>query len=237
MPSLRPLSTLRPWRILDGSRGSVTTAWPSAASVGARRTASTSASGTVSAPNSAAATIAPSTIVSGSPIPSRRAGTAYSLRNVRRLMRDASAKSTTVSVASASSFTDSLAGGTSTSPSARAPTMRPTPTKTIAGVSDVPSTRRETIANPINVSVMVASDPLHAPRLRRERVARVPRRPFHPGEGGTLPNEDCQPAQANAGAVRRMVVNGPGVERTLARRVARGLPCSRSTGRSARRAR
>ena len=34
MPSLRPLSTLSPWRIRDGRRGSVTTAWPSAASVG-----------------------------------------------------------------------------------------------------------------------------------------------------------------------------------------------------------
>ena len=33
MPSFRPLSTLRPCRIRDGIRSSVTTAWPSAASV------------------------------------------------------------------------------------------------------------------------------------------------------------------------------------------------------------
>ena len=40
-PSLRPLSTLRPWRIRDGTRSSETTAWPSAASVHASTIAST----------------------------------------------------------------------------------------------------------------------------------------------------------------------------------------------------
>ena len=36
MPSLRPLSTLRPWRTRTGTSGLLTTACPSAASVGAR---------------------------------------------------------------------------------------------------------------------------------------------------------------------------------------------------------
>ena len=44
MPSLSPLSTFRPWRMRDGTRGSVTTAAPSAASVGARTTARMTAS-------------------------------------------------------------------------------------------------------------------------------------------------------------------------------------------------
>ena len=44
MPSLSPLSTLRPWRTRDGIRGSVTTAWPRAASVGASTIASRTAS-------------------------------------------------------------------------------------------------------------------------------------------------------------------------------------------------
>ena len=50
MPSLRPLSTFSPWRTRERQRGSVTTAWPSAASVGARMIASRRASGHESAP-------------------------------------------------------------------------------------------------------------------------------------------------------------------------------------------
>ena len=65
MPSLRPLSTLRPWRIRAGTRGSVTTACPSAASVGASTTPRISASSTLSSPKTAAAATAPSRIVSG----------------------------------------------------------------------------------------------------------------------------------------------------------------------------
>ena len=128
IPSFRPLSTLRPWRIRDGSLGSVTTAWPSAASVGASTTARTSASGTESAPNSTGGERAPSAIVSGSPMPSRRAGTAYSRRSVRRSMREASTNNTNVSVASARSFTASPVGDTSRRSSAwlrpRAPLRR-----------------------------------------------------------------------------------------------------------------
>ena len=47
-----------------GRRGSVTTAWPSAASVGASRTARTSASAMLSEPNNSAAQSAPAAIVS-----------------------------------------------------------------------------------------------------------------------------------------------------------------------------
>ena len=50
IPSFSPLSTFSPWRTREGRRGSVTTACPSAASVGARITARRSASGHESDP-------------------------------------------------------------------------------------------------------------------------------------------------------------------------------------------
>ena len=110
MPSLSPLSTFKLCRTRDGSRGSVTTACPSAASVGASTTARRSASGQLSAPRSATAAAKPATSVSGRPMPSRRAGTATSPRRARRSMREASAKRTTARVASASACTCSPAG-------------------------------------------------------------------------------------------------------------------------------
>ncbi len=61
-------------------------------------------------------------------------------------MREASANSTTVSVASARSFTDSPVGEVSIRSSACVPTRRPTPVKIIASVIGVPFTRRETTA-------------------------------------------------------------------------------------------
>ncbi len=85
MPSLSPLSTLRPWRTRDGTRGSVTTACPSAASVGASTIASRTASMNASCPNTATPASAPATIVSGSPIASRRRGTTYWRRSAREV--------------------------------------------------------------------------------------------------------------------------------------------------------
>ena len=78
IPSLRPLSTLRPCRIRDGIRSSVTTAWPSAASVQASMIDSTSASTRLTPGSTPTPTSVPAAIVSGRPIPSRRAGTANS---------------------------------------------------------------------------------------------------------------------------------------------------------------
>ena len=81
----------------DGRRGSVTTAWPSAASVGASTIASTSASASESAGRSPSATSVPAAIVSGRPIPSSRAGTSNSRRSARRSIREASVKRTSAS--------------------------------------------------------------------------------------------------------------------------------------------
>ena len=105
IPSFSPLSTLRLWRMRVGRRGDVTTAWPSAASVGARMIARSSASGHARSPRSATPTTNPARIVSGRPIPSRRAGIPSVRRSAFRSMRDASEKRTTASVASASVLT------------------------------------------------------------------------------------------------------------------------------------
>ena len=103
IPSLSPLSTLSPWRIRPGTRGSVTTAWPSAASVGARTTARID--GLLDAQlaeDQRTAASAPSAMVSGRPIPSRRTGTPTVAAQRARSIRDASENSTSASVASAS---------------------------------------------------------------------------------------------------------------------------------------
>ena len=144
-PSLSPLSTLSPWRIRDGIRVSVTTAWPSAASVHASTIASTSASAKLTPGTTAAPTRAPATIVSGRPIPSNRSGTANSRRSARNEIRDASAKSTSVSVISARSLTCSPCRCRSSRPST-GPTSRPALVKNIAPEMFSRSSRRETVA-------------------------------------------------------------------------------------------
>src|SRR4051812_14975835 len=175
IPSLSPLSTLSPCRTRPGTRGSVTTAWPSAASVGARTTARMTASWIVSWSRTSAPATAPSPIVSGSPIPSSRTGTPASRRSSRRSMLEASENSTSASVASASVRTVSLEDSTSTSPSTRGPMSTPTATNTIAGVTGVPYSRREIAATPSNVAARIASDHSMAPsevRLRRHASRR-----------------------------------------------------------------
>jgi hypothetical protein len=141
----------------DGNLGSVTTASPRAASVGASRIASTIASVTLNWLKSRAASSVPSAMVSGSPIPSSRSGTAYSRRSRRGLIRDASAKSTTASVASASVRTPSLAGAEVTPSSTSGPTTTPTATNTIAAVTGVPVSRREIAATANAAAAMIAS--------------------------------------------------------------------------------
>ena len=146
MPSLRPLSTFRLWRIRSGSDGSVTTACPSAASVGARITASSSASDQLRPVSVSMPAASPAASVSGSPIPSSRDGSAYSRPSARRSMREASENSTNVSVASTSSLMSPPSAGASIRPSASAPAASPAAVNTIAAVSEVPASLRETAA-------------------------------------------------------------------------------------------
>src|SRR3954471_16177657 len=100
----------------------------------------------VSCPSTATAERAPATIVSGSPIASRRRGTTNSRRSAPRSIRDASEKSTTVSVASATQRTESLSTVGSSQPRASALTSMPPATNTIAGVITDRESRRETPA-------------------------------------------------------------------------------------------
>ena len=160
IPSLRPLSTLRPCRIRDGIRSSVTTAWPSAASVQASMIDSTSASTRLTPGSTPTPTSVPAAIVSGRPIPSRRTGTANSPRSAGNEIRDASAKRTSVSVASASSLTGSPPICRSIRPST-GPARRPADVKKIAGVTTDRSIRPETAENASSRSAIVAT--VHAP--------------------------------------------------------------------------
>src|SRR5262245_26377989 len=157
IPSLRPASTLRLWRIRTGSRFDVTTTWPSAASVGARMMATRSASGHARSGRTTSATAKPATIVSGSPIPSSRIGMCSDLRRAARSIRDASEKRTTPSVASAKTSTSSPSAFGSKRPSASTPTTSPAAVKSIAGVTDVPSMRPEMAAKPRRISASVTS--------------------------------------------------------------------------------
>ena len=99
-----------------------------------------------SSPSRATPARAPATMVSGSPIASRRRGTTYSRRSAARSIRDASEKSTTVSVASATQRTDSLSIVGSSQPRASSLTRMPPATNTIAAVITDPESRRETAA-------------------------------------------------------------------------------------------
>ena len=99
---------MSPWRIGWGTRSSLTTAWPSAASVGASTMLRITASQTVSTPKITAAATAPSAIVSGRPMPSSRSGTPKPRRSWPGSIREASQNSTSASVASASVRTAAL---------------------------------------------------------------------------------------------------------------------------------
>ena len=102
MPSLSPLSTLSKRRTPDGTRSSCMMDAPRAASVGATMAPIAAATQSPLLPKRSAAVSAPAPIVSGKPIPSRRAGRATSDRRARTLTREASAKRTRARVTSAS---------------------------------------------------------------------------------------------------------------------------------------
>ena len=85
-------------------------------------------------------------MVSGSPIASRRRGTTYSRRSAPRSIRDASEKSTTVSVASATQRTVSLSIDASNQPRTSSLARMPPATNTIAPVIADPESLRETAA-------------------------------------------------------------------------------------------
>ena len=113
-------------------------------------------------------------MVSGSPTPSRRSGTAYSRLSTRVLIREASANSTTASVASASTFTLSPAGAAVTSSTTSGPSSTPTQANTIAVVTGVPVSRRDTAATASTVAATIANSHFMTlpPRRRLRRAGR-----------------------------------------------------------------
>src|SRR3954471_10956653 len=72
-------------------------------------------------------------------------------------MREASANNTSASVASASTRTVEPELERSIPSNSSGPTTNPTPTNSIAGVTGVPSSRRETAATPSSASATRAS--------------------------------------------------------------------------------
>ena len=87
-------------------------------------------------------------------------------------------------------------GDTSTRSSACVPTSSPIPTKIIAGVTIVPSTRRDTTPKPINASETTA----RAHSIRRPRQDPLPGPPRHSGERvETLAASDPPTAAATGG--------------------------------------
>src|SRR5215211_3869851 len=146
-PSLSPASTFKAWRMRAGTRGLLTTAWPSAASVGARTVPTMAASQKVRSVSTSAAKIIPSTMVSGIPIPRRRRGNASFCRRAERFVLAASVNSTIARAISPTKSTVWSSSLNSTRPSPQGPSTKPAATNTIGAVRIVPSSRRETRPN------------------------------------------------------------------------------------------
>jgi len=89
-------------------------------------------------------------------MPNRRTGTLDSRRSVRVSIRDASENSTSASVASANVRTVELFGAALTSSSSSGPTSTPIATNTIAGVTGVLESCRETAATASTASATMA---------------------------------------------------------------------------------
>jgi hypothetical protein len=144
MPSLRPLSTFSPSRTGAGTFSFVTTALPSAASVGASivariATVSSGRSGKSSHP-----TPKPKAMVSGSPIISMRCGIRKLRRRVARLALAESLKSTSARVSSASIRSPSPVTFRSSRPRTPGPARTPKARKTTAPLTGVRSRRLAT---------------------------------------------------------------------------------------------
>ena len=101
IPSFRPLSTFSPWRIPSGTDALVTTALPSAASVGATMVANRARANRDSSSMSSTPTPNPNRIVSGRPINSSRTGNLAVFLSTPISAPAASVNSTSASVTSA----------------------------------------------------------------------------------------------------------------------------------------
>ena len=140
MPSFRPLSTFRPWRISSGTDSLVTTALPSAASVGASMVASRAMVNRDRLSTSSTPTPKPSTMVNGRPISSNRAGSPAVFFNTLMSAPAASVNSTIASVTSARLRIVSPSVSHDSRSRPRGPTSRPKQVNTIGPLIQVRST-------------------------------------------------------------------------------------------------
>ncbi len=131
IPSLRPLSTLSARRIRVGTDLLVTTANPSAVSVGARIVAINAAAAHGISGNTRWATSAPARIVSGSPTNSSRVGRPASPSTSRSRTVEASENSSRASVNSVTVRTTSLVTDSGRTFSPAGPRTAPAATNTI----------------------------------------------------------------------------------------------------------
>ena len=131
MPSFRPLSTLIVERIILGTFGSVTTALPSAASVGVSNNASKIMYVIGCSGNSHTATAVPATIVKGRPIKSNRAGICHERRNNFRSNKAASLNNTSTNAISTNTVTNSASTSTAVMPNPNGEQISPNTVNTI----------------------------------------------------------------------------------------------------------
>ena len=134
-PSLRPLSTFSNRRTRDGTRVSVKTVAPSAASVGASSAAINAAAAQPCSGNIQYASRVPEAMVSGIPIRSRRKAGPRSTPTCRICRCEASEKSTKTRVTSAMGSSQWTSGVSGTSPKPVSPASTPTATNTIGAVT------------------------------------------------------------------------------------------------------
>ena len=172
MPSLRPLSTLMTRRHRCGTRRSLITGALSAASVGARAAPTKPASAHVRSSRSTAAPTAPSTIESGSPIPSSRAGKARSCRSRATLTCAASENRSRASVVSTRRCIRGTSTSTASTPHPGLARTYPQARNTSAVGTLKRSRRCETTAHASTRSIRTAKPTSSMPVLH----ARPPRR-------------------------------------------------------------
>ena len=134
IPSFSPLSTLSARRMRTGTALLVTTAIPSAVSVGAKMAATSAAGPHPTSGNMTWATSAPAAIVSGKPMNSSRDGTLASPSTSRSRTVDASENSRMASVSSVTVRTASLVTDTARTLNPAGPSRTPAATKTMGAL-------------------------------------------------------------------------------------------------------
>ena len=154
---MSPLSTSSACRTRAGTDVSVTTFWPSAASVEASMVDSRTTDASAMPGNTSQPTPTPAIMVRGSPMSSSRLGQPSSRRSARRSRRAASLNSSSTSAISVTRSATADSTETSSQPSAEAPTTRPATVKNSAEVIPRRSSGAENALQTMMITTMVAA--------------------------------------------------------------------------------